>query len=218
MNVSAGSAVAAGAANFLIVGFDRRRHVGVKDEADVRLVDPHAEGDGRADNAIVLAQEGVLIVAAHGMIEPGVVGQRTPAGAGEFRGELFRPASGGAVDDARFAAVGVDLVDELAGGVRFRPHRQKEVRAIERAHEDLGRADKQPVGDFGSGGASAVAVTPIVWTPWRASATSRRRKYSGRKSWPHCETQCASSMARRSIGTLLIAATMSSRNSRSGAI
>ena len=43
------------------------------------------------------------------------------------------------------------LVDELAGGVRFRPHRQKEVRAIERAHENLGRADKQPVGDFGSG-------------------------------------------------------------------
>ena len=103
-----GQAVAAGAANFLIVGFDRRRHVGVKDEADVRLVDAHAERDGRADNAIVLAQKGVLIVGAHGMIEPGVIGQRAPAGAGEFRGELFRPASRGAVDDARFAAVGVE--------------------------------------------------------------------------------------------------------------
>ena len=103
-----GQAVAAGAANFLIVGFDRRRHVGVKDEADVRLVDAHAERDGRADNAIVLAQEGVLIAGAHGMIEPGVVGQRTPAGAGEFRGELFRPASRRAVDDARFAAMGVE--------------------------------------------------------------------------------------------------------------
>ena len=50
-----------------------------------------------------------------------------------------------------FAAVGVELVDELARGVRFRPHRQKEVGAIERAHEDLGPADEQLVGDFRPG-------------------------------------------------------------------
>ena len=62
-------------------------------------------------------------------------------------------------------------------------------------------------------GASAVAVTPIVWTPPSASATSRSRKYSGRKSWPHCETQCASSIARRSIETSLKAARTSSRKS-----
>ena len=34
----------------------------MKDEADVRLVDAHAEGDGRADDAALFAQEGVLIV------------------------------------------------------------------------------------------------------------------------------------------------------------
>ena len=60
-----GQAVAAGAADLLIIGFDRRGHVGVKDEADVGLVDPHAEGDGRADNAIVLAQKGVLVAGAN---------------------------------------------------------------------------------------------------------------------------------------------------------
>src|SRR6478609_1949040 len=69
-----GEAVAASAANLLIIGFDRRGHVGVKDEPDVRLVDSHAEGDGRANNAIVLAQKGVLIAGAKGMIEPGVIG------------------------------------------------------------------------------------------------------------------------------------------------
>jgi len=55
-----GQAVAAGAADLLIIGLDRGGHVGVKDEADVGLVDAHAEGDGRADDAIVLALKGVL--------------------------------------------------------------------------------------------------------------------------------------------------------------
>ena len=101
-----GQAVAAGAADLLIVGFDRRGHVGVEDEPDVRLVDPHAERDGRANDAIVLAQKGVLIAGAHGMIEPGVIGQRAPARAGEFGGELLRPAPRRAIDDARFSGVG----------------------------------------------------------------------------------------------------------------
>ena len=87
-----GQAVAASAPDLLIIGFDRRGHVGVKNEADVRLVDPHAEGDGRADNAIVLAQKGVLIAGANAMIEPGVIGERAPAGACEFGRELLRPA------------------------------------------------------------------------------------------------------------------------------
>ena len=88
-----GQAIAAGAADLLIIGLDRRRHVGVKDEADVGLVDPHAEGDSRADDAIVLALEGVLIAGAHLMIEPGVIGQRAPAGAYEFGREFLRPAT-----------------------------------------------------------------------------------------------------------------------------
>src|SRR5882724_11564221 len=43
-----GSAVAPGATDFLVVALDRARHVAVEYEADVGLVDPHAEGDGRA--------------------------------------------------------------------------------------------------------------------------------------------------------------------------
>ena len=85
-------AVASGAADLLIIGFDRRGHVGVKDEADVRLVDPHAKGDGRADDAIVLALKGVLIAGANVLIEPGVIGERAPARSREFGRELLRPA------------------------------------------------------------------------------------------------------------------------------
>ena len=37
--------VAAGAADLLVVALDRLRQVGMDDEAHVRLVDAHAEGD-----------------------------------------------------------------------------------------------------------------------------------------------------------------------------
>ena len=38
--------------------------------------------------------------------------------------------------------------EELAGGVRLRPHRQEQVRAIERAHENPWGTDEQLPGDF----------------------------------------------------------------------
>ena len=56
-----GQAVAPGAANFLIIGFDARRHVGMGDEAHVGLVDSHAESDGGEGDDAVLAQKTVLI-------------------------------------------------------------------------------------------------------------------------------------------------------------
>ena len=40
-------AVAAGAADLLVIGFEAARQVGVEDIGDVGLVDAHAEGDGR---------------------------------------------------------------------------------------------------------------------------------------------------------------------------
>ena len=71
-----GQTVAAGAADLLIVGLNRGRHVGVRDKAHVRLVDAHAEGDGRDDDHAVLAQETVLVAIARLLIEPGVIGER----------------------------------------------------------------------------------------------------------------------------------------------
>ena len=42
---------------------------------------------------------------------------------------------------------------------------------------------------------SAVAVSAMRGTPGNRSCSTESWMYSGRKSWPHCETQCASSMA-----------------------
>ena len=53
--------VAAGAAGFLIVALDVFRQVGVDHAAHVRFVDAHAEGDGGADDAGLVAEEGVLV-------------------------------------------------------------------------------------------------------------------------------------------------------------
>ncbi len=57
-------AVAAGAAGFLVIGFEARRQVEMRDEADVRLVDPHAEGDGRDQDQPLVGEEGVLVAVA----------------------------------------------------------------------------------------------------------------------------------------------------------
>ena len=65
-----------GAADFLVIGFDGRRDVGVGDEADVRLVDAHAEGDGRNHDHAVLRQEAILMPVANRLIHAGVVGHR----------------------------------------------------------------------------------------------------------------------------------------------
>jgi hypothetical protein len=72
-------AIAAGAAGFLVVGFDALRQVEVGDEADIRLVDAHAEGDGGAHDQAFLAQEAALVGGALRRRQAGVVGQRRVA-------------------------------------------------------------------------------------------------------------------------------------------
>ena len=84
-----GQAVAPGAPDLLIIGLDRGRHVGVEDEAHVRLVDAHAEGDRRADDDAVVLQKLVLVSRPHLMIEAGVIGQRAPPLARKFLGQFL---------------------------------------------------------------------------------------------------------------------------------
>ena len=72
-NTFARQTVAARAAGFLIIAFDVFRQIVVDDEADVRLVDAHAERDGRADHAHVVAQKKFLMLAAFLRREAGVI-------------------------------------------------------------------------------------------------------------------------------------------------
>ena len=75
-------AVPAGAADLLVVALDRRRHRRVDDGADVRLVDPHAEGRRGHHDLDVAAEERGLHVVPLRRRQPGVVG-----GGGELVGQ-----------------------------------------------------------------------------------------------------------------------------------
>jgi hypothetical protein len=98
-----GHAVAARAAGLLVVAFDALRQVEVRDEAHVRLVDPHAERDRRDDDHAVVALEAGLRRRAVGRLHAGVVGQRVDALRREPRGGLVDLAARQAIDDAALA-------------------------------------------------------------------------------------------------------------------
>jgi hypothetical protein len=61
----------------------------VDDPADVGLVDAHAEGDGRADDAHVVAQEEFLVAGAFLGLEAGVVRAGGEPASGEGLGDAF---------------------------------------------------------------------------------------------------------------------------------
>ena len=83
-----GQAIAAGAADLLVEGFDGGGERGVDDGADVGLVDAHAEGDGGDDDLELAGLEVALDALADAGLEAGVVG-----GGGEvavqFGGKFF---------------------------------------------------------------------------------------------------------------------------------
>ena len=69
-------AVTARPPDLLVPGLDVLRHVPMDDEADIRLVDAHSEGDGRHDHVDLVALERFLVSLAVLGREPGMVGQR----------------------------------------------------------------------------------------------------------------------------------------------
>ena len=72
-------AVAAGAADLLIIRGHRSRHVDVDHISQVRLVDAHAERVGRGDRRVATGEEVGLQLALVLGLEAGVVGRRRQA-------------------------------------------------------------------------------------------------------------------------------------------
>ena len=71
--------VAPGAADLLIIGLDALRQIGVADEADIGLVDAHAEGDRGDDDDAVVVQELILMGRSDRRLEPRMIGKRRNA-------------------------------------------------------------------------------------------------------------------------------------------
>ena len=124
-------AVAAGAAGFLVVAFERLRQVVVHDPAHVRLVDAHAERDGRDDHLRIVANERFLVVAPRVRFEARVVGQGANAIALQPSGELVDTLARQAIDDARTVVAARALEHFRIRRLGLRPHGVVQVGAIE---------------------------------------------------------------------------------------
>jgi hypothetical protein len=114
----AGKAVPAGSTGFLIVAFHVLGDVVVHDVAHVRLVDPHPEGDRRADHLDLVANEQVLIPGPSGRQQAGVIRPgRDPRRRQPFC-QIFRRLTARDVDDAAFPRAlerkGQELLERVA--------------------------------------------------------------------------------------------------------
>ncbi len=142
----AGQAVAAGPAGLLIIALDVLRQVVVQDPADIRLVDPHAEGDGRADNPHFVPEELLLAAGPLGPVEPGMIGMGRKAVLGQGRGDPLGRRAAGAVDDPAFGLAGPRPGQDLLQGLVLRDHPVGEIGPVE-AGDEHRRLPQAQVGD-----------------------------------------------------------------------
>ncbi len=136
-----GEPVAPRAPDLLVVGLDRARHLAVDHVAHVRLVDPHAEGDGGDHDVGLVAREGVLVALADGVVEAGVVGDGAHARSAQVVGERLDVPAAERIDDAALARAPADPGEEVlprAPSVALLVRRENQVRAEEGALEAVG--------------------------------------------------------------------------------
>ena len=122
--------VAAGAADLLVVGLGAAGQIEVADEADVRFVDPHAEGDRCDDDQPVLGLEPPLDVAPPLGVEPGMIGDSLVPRAPKRLGQRFGLGTGGRVDDARQPLARRGEVEDLTAKARWMFGRSKPRRKL----------------------------------------------------------------------------------------
>ena len=146
-----GRAVAPGPADLLVVGLDAARQVGVEDVAHVRLVDPHAEGDGGDDDHAGIGHEDVLVRLPLLLLHPCVIGERPNAVGRQHGGGLLGLLAREAVDDAALALVAGDEAPQLTLPLALHLHRELDVGAVEAEHEVLRLAAEQLFGDVVAG-------------------------------------------------------------------
>ena len=149
------AAVASGTACFLVVGFHAAGQVVVQDEANVGLVDAHAEGVGGDDDRALALHEALLAALAIGLGHAGVVSADDALGQLLLKvgGEFFDGLAGGAVDDAGSGrrrrdrcsegAIFLAIVAKEAGGVA-------QVGPVESGDVHLRRAQFQVRDDVGA--------------------------------------------------------------------
>ena len=141
-------AVAARPAGLLVEGLDRLGDAGMGDEADVRLVDAHAEGDGRDHHHLLARHENALVARAQAGFEPGMIGQSRPPGRGELGGDRLRLVAARHIDDARPGLLGEQGL-ELGRHPVARTDMVADVRPVEAGDDQAVRGDAELREDVG---------------------------------------------------------------------
>ena len=117
------------------------------DEADVRFVDAHTEGDGCDDDADFLHQELVLVLRPGLGVQARVVGKCADAVDAQHLCQLFHLFTAEAVDDARFPWVLADELDDVLFRLHLIPDFVIQVGSIKGRFEHFGVLDAQVLED-----------------------------------------------------------------------
>ena len=106
--------VASGASGLLVVALDVLGHVVVQHEANVGLIDAHAEGVGGHHHPAAVVDEVLLVLAALLVGQAGVVARGGNTVLHQLEADLVHRLPGRAIDDARLSLVSPDVVQHPA--------------------------------------------------------------------------------------------------------
>ena len=135
--------VPSGATGFLIIAFYALGNIVMDNEADVRLVYTHAEGNGGHNHIHFLRKELVLIVGPGFGIQPGMIRKGADAIDTEELSQFFHLFAAKAVDDAGLAGVLPDKTDDILFRFHLVPYLIIQIGPIEGRAENLGVLDAQ---------------------------------------------------------------------------
>src|SRR5258706_5536422 len=114
-------------------------------KAHIGLVDAHPERNRGDHDLSVIADEGLLIAAALGVFQPGMVGQYRVSSPFEKISQFIHLFTRKAVNDARLILVSLQKLDGLESGIAFGDHFDEQVFAV-KAGDKLVRLGKAKAG------------------------------------------------------------------------
>ena len=125
--------------DLLVIIFHILRQVNMQHKTYIRLIHPHAKGNGRHHHHAILLHEGILVGVAIGLCHAGVVGKGAIAGKAQVGRQLLGLLARGAVDDSAPTAAAVEEASGRIPRVYHNDHSRPERPVIRTLEEEVGR-------------------------------------------------------------------------------
>ena len=117
-------------------------------KADVRLVNAHPEGHRRHHDLQIVALEFLLHLGAHVVFQTGMVSRRANTAALQPGGGVFHFRTAVAVDNARFAALILNVAHQLVERLEFLHQHIADVWTVEAADLNVGVVQPEQTNDI----------------------------------------------------------------------